>query len=132
MERILICGDRNFGSHPLDAQTFDAAMLAWMRKHGRPSLVIEGCARGADRMAEGWANQFSITVEHHPALWDLEGRAAGPLRNQRMLDRAPDAVIAFHRDLASSKGTGHMVRIARKAGVPVWVPIRQPQQTLGI
>lgn len=121
-EVVLICGDRNWAS----ASTFQAAMERWVAKHGEPGLVIEGCARGADRMAEIWAAQNGIPTEHHPALWAEEGRAAGPRRNERMLARKPDAVIAFHADLANSRGTAHMVRIARHAGVPVWVAVKQP------
>jgi hypothetical protein len=36
-----------------------------------------------------------------------------------MLAAKPDLVLAFHADLAHSKGTKHMVGIARKAGIPV-------------
>jgi hypothetical protein len=37
-----------------------------------------------------------------------------------MLDtEQPDLVIAFHKNLAASKGTADMVKYARKKGVPV-------------
>ena len=47
--------------------------------------------------------------------------AAGPKRNQQMLDEAkPDMVVAF----PGGKGTAHMRQIAKAAGVPVWQPFR--------
>lgn len=115
--RVLICGDRNWDDRPL----FDEAMHRFVERHGIPELVIEGCARGADAMAERWAQENGVRVQHHPANWQLEHRAAGPIRNQRMLNAKPDYVIAFHANLPKSKGTAHMVRIARRAGVPVWL-----------
>lgn len=48
-------------------------------------------------------------------------QAAGVIRNREMLAEGPDVVLAFHADLAKAKGTRHMVRIAREAGVPVRV-----------
>lgn len=141
MKRILICGSRTYGvcQHPprlhdpavcpnasAEANAFIRAMDAWIAKHGRPTLVIEGEARGADTMAAHWARTLGIEVAAFPANWDDHGRAAGPIRNKQMLDEGrPDAVIAFSTDLANSRGTANMVRQARAAGVPVWTPIKQ-------
>lgn len=137
MKRLLICGDRNW----TDREFFFEAMRRFVAKHGMPATIIEGCARGADKMAgHEWAVDIGRTsssapapiyVEHYPALWDKHGKAAGPIRNQQMLDEGkPDAVIAFHKDIASSRGTADMVRRARKAGIPVWIPHPQPQMTI--
>jgi hypothetical protein len=38
-----------------------------------------------------------------------------------LTEGSPDLVLAFHDDLERSKGTKHMVGIARKAKVPVRV-----------
>jgi hypothetical protein len=132
MNVILISGDRHWGESDRDTVLFENAMRKWVEAHGVPALIIEGCARGADRMAEQWAQRNGVYVWHHPALWDLEGKSAGPRRNIRMLERGPHSVIAFHRDLARSKGTRHMVEIAVKAGIPTWIPVAQPQLTLGL
>jgi hypothetical protein len=40
-----------------------------------------------------------------PADWANHGKAAGPIRNRKMLDLKPDLVLAFHADLTNSKGT---------------------------
>jgi hypothetical protein len=49
------------------------------------------------------------------ADWHWHGRAAGPIRNQKMLDWGPDLVVAF----AGGDGTACMMRLARAAGVEV-------------
>jgi hypothetical protein len=92
--------------------------------------VMEGGAKGADAAARAWAcRPFSpgVLIEHFPfpADWDKYGKAAGPIRNQQMLDEGhPDMVIAFHDDLTNSKGTKDMVKRAKKAGVPVYLVSR--------
>jgi hypothetical protein len=82
--------------------------------------MINGLARGADQMAVDWADAHDIWVEGYPAQWTQQGRAAGPIRNQQMLDEGrPELVLAFHDNLDESKGTKDMVTRARKAGITV-------------
>jgi hypothetical protein len=50
-----------------------------------------------------------------PADWKRHGKSAGPLRNQEMLDAAPDLVIAF----PGGRGTADMVRRAKSVNVKV-------------
>lgn len=109
--RLLVSGDRRWDDRRLLFDTLDGL-------EGVTELV-EGCARGADRLAEEWAASRGVWVRHCPAQWDKFGRAAGPLRNREMLAMGPDQVVAFHDDLGRSKGTADMVAAARKAGVPV-------------
>ena len=86
-----------------------------------PIQVIHGAARGADTIGGKVAKEMKLSVEAIPANWGLYGKAAGHIRNKWMLDRKPDLVLAFHPDIESSKGTKHMVKIAREAGVEVRV-----------
>lgn len=75
---------------------------------------------GADQIAEQWAKEKDIPCMVFKAEWQKYGKAAGPKRNKEMLDFA-DEVIAFHDNLNSSKGTKHMVSIAREANIPTVV-----------
>ena len=79
--------------------------------------VIQGGAKGADQLAREWGQKKrGVVVDTFPALWNKYPKAAGPIRNQVMLKESnPNGVIAF----PGGKGTAHMVKIARKAGVPV-------------
>jgi hypothetical protein len=108
--RVLFCGDRHWTSRHV--------IYRWMVKV-KPTVVIEGEARGADRIAREVADSLGIPVERYPANWSQYHRAAGPIRNKQMLvEGKPDLVLAFHDDLNSSKGTKNMVTLAQKAGVP--------------
>ncbi len=84
------------------------------------TVVIHGGARGADTIAGQEAKRRGLEVRVYPALWKKHGRAAGPMRNQQMLDEGkPSEVYAFRRADKPSVGTRDMVQRARSAGVPV-------------
>jgi hypothetical protein len=113
--KVLVTGDRNWSRD--DRHT----LYFILDNCGDVTEVVEGCYRGADQMAEDWASERGVALDHHPADWTLYGKAAGPIRNLQMLETKPDLVLAFHRNLAESKGTANMVAIARKAGINVKV-----------
>lgn len=111
--RVLVCGSREFTNTNLLY-----AVLDRLHKDRGFDVVIEGDARGADRMAGYWARRNKIDNLKFPAEWDKYGKAAGPVRNQQMLDEGkPDLVIAF--PVGAARGTKHMMRIANEAGVEV-------------
>lgn len=112
--RVLVTGDRNW---------HDVAMVFRVLSQYDPDTVlIHGGARGADAHADSYGHYRKWEVHSEPALWDKYGRAAGPIRNQRMLDEHhPDVCHAFHDDLEHSKGTRDMVTRCDKAGIPVHV-----------
>ena len=113
--RVLVCGSRDFTRSKRLGEVLDAYADLY-----EIEAVIEGCAVGADRMAEGWARLRGVPVEHYPALWLVQGRGAGAIRNAAMLAAKPDLVLAFYRNrLEPSPGTRHMVSLARGAGVEV-------------
>src|SRR5215217_4097649 len=109
--RVLICGSRNW---------FDtAAIIRCLRALPEGSTVIHGAAAGADRIAAYYAEALHLDTVAFPADWGRYGRAAGPKRNQQMLDEGrPEQVIAFRRK-GPSPGTDDMIRRAQAAGVPV-------------
>ncbi len=105
--RVLVCGGRDFNDADLVARTLDAEAI---------THVIQGGARGADRLGYDWARKRKVPVSTFNADWQRFGPKAGPLRNQQMLDEGkPDLVIAF----PGGRGTADMVRRALAAGVPV-------------
>jgi len=112
--RVLVCGDRNWSD--------GALVLSTLSGLGPLSVVIHGACRGADLLGEAAARRLGVPVLPFPALWDVHGRAAGPIRNQRMLvEGRPDLVVAFHDHLSESRGTRDMLARARSAGVRVMV-----------
>jgi hypothetical protein len=123
--RLLVCGDRHWSDFKLVVEVLDgfANQYLW------DVVVIHGAAAGADTMAGDWADVRDVPVEVYPAQWDRYGKAAGPIRNQEMLATGIDLVLAFHDDIRNSKGTKHMVNIARDAGIPVKLVYHQPACT---
>lgn len=122
--RALICGSRTWDKPiPIDMVVGGLAAV-----YGPSNVtVIHGAARGADSMAASAAHRHGVGCEDYPANWDGHGKAAGPKRNQKMLEVGkPEVVFAFTDDLATSRGTADMVRRARAAGLPVYVIGRVP------
>lgn len=110
-----MCGDRGWK----DPHTIQEVLA---ELDPTDTVIIHGAARGADRLVGEIAEHMGFEVIPFPAEWERWGDAAGPIRNQQMLDEGhPTAVIAFHNDLGHSKGTRDMVRRARAAGLPVRV-----------
>jgi hypothetical protein len=86
------------------------------------STVIHGDSPGADALAGQIAAQLGLTVEacrKNEQDYARHGRAAWKGLNERMLAGGIELVLAFHADLASSRGTRHLVELARAAGVEV-------------
>ena len=79
---------------------------------------------GPDTFAWIWAREHGIENILMRADWDNNGKAAGIIRNQAMLALKPDKVLAFWD--GRSRGTKHMIEIARKAGVPVEIVVMPP------
>jgi len=110
--RVLVCGDRN--------ECRKAYIYDQIRTLPRDTVIIEGGARGVDTIARQVAESLGLKIEEYRANWRKHGKAAGPIRNFEMLTEGkPDEVWAFHADIEASKGTKHMVKIAKQAGVPV-------------
>lgn len=99
-----MCGGRGY---------FDREAVAAELAHlGPRDVLVHGAAPGADHIA---AELWHGKAEAFPAEWAMYGRAAGPIRNQLMLESGIDLVIAF----PGGDGTADMVTRALKAGV--WV-----------
>lgn len=112
--RVLVCGGRDYDDEHKVFWELDNLVDESPTKS---LTVIEGGARGADALAARWTDRNYLISGHeqYPADWKKHGKAAGPIRNQEMLDAQPDLVLAF----PGGKGTADMVERAKKAGIPV-------------
>lgn len=105
--KVLICGGRDFKDE-LKIHNFLVSEM--------PSLVVTGGAAGADKIADEIAEELGIDRVIFPANWKGQGKAAGHIRNQRMIDTVEvDLVVAFE----GGTGTNNMVKKALKAGIEV-------------
>jgi hypothetical protein len=121
--KIIVCGSRY--ARP-EAERRIAQILDWLAEEvPGPHAVIEGDAPGIDRLSGRVARSRGWEVITMPAEWSKNGRAAGPIRNQQMLDehRTVNAVVAFPAMPINydRSGTMDMVKRALNAGIPALV-----------
>jgi hypothetical protein len=109
--RVIVAGSRDVNSKIIVHQ-------AIIESEFDITEVISGCARGVDKLGEAIALDDNIPVKQFPANWDEYGRGAGFIRNREMAEYA-DALIAVWD--GKSKGTKHMIDIARKYGLEIYV-----------
>ena len=83
-----------------------------------PLTIISGTANGVDKLGEIWARRNNVPVERYPANWDKYGKSAGYIRNQEMA-KAADSLLAIWD--GESRGTKHMIDIANKQGLDVYI-----------
>lgn len=120
--RIIVCGGRQYADVIHVWRTLDQID----QDYGGVRCVIDGASDdvtgpyvGADFWGHQWALAHNLPTERFHAEWKTQGRAAGPIRNQRMLNEGrPDMVIAF----PGGNGTRNMIALAEKAGVGVVRP----------
>ena len=90
MVRLLITGGRSFN----DKDTIRKWIKNVEATIGPIEVIIHGAnPRGADKLADELADELGIPKLRFPADWDEHGKAAGPIRNQRMIDEGRPTVI---------------------------------------
>jgi len=83
-----------------------------------PTAIISGTAKGADKLGEQWAIANNVPLEKYPAKWDKYGKSAGYKRNAQMAEAA-EALVALWD--GKSKGTSHMIDLAKKHGLKIFI-----------
>lgn len=107
------------------AWTNAATIRAALARLPAEAVIVHGDCAGADALAGEMARDLGLAVE----LWakNADDRARHGKRlawkglNERMLASGAVLVLAFHPDIATSQGTGHLIELARAAGVEVIV-----------
>lgn len=113
--KLLVCGPRDM--HTNHYQLVKESLTTF-----GATEIIHGGASGADMMADFAAKELNMPVTVFNANWNIHGKAAGPIRNQQMLDEGkPGAVLAFQPKTGLTKGTGDMVRRSKQAGLIVYL-----------
>lgn len=106
--RVIVAGGRDFD----DPVFVWEQMTRLHNKYGPFTEVVHGGAKGADGLAADWAVVHGIPVLAVHANWKKYGRAAGPIRNAKMLrDYPPGMVITF----PGGRGTANLRKLAKAA-----------------
>jgi predicted Rossmann-fold nucleotide-binding protein len=113
---IVVYGGRDFTDENVIFDALDQALMQ-CEDQGNHLTVVQGGASGADRIAKSWAEyqDGAVTNITENADWKIHGRAAGPRRNQLMIDKyMPDFFIS----VPGGKGTADMAERCKTAGIP--------------
>lgn len=113
--KIIIAGSRDFVNYPVLEEYCDKVIDSLGCSD---IIIVSGTAKGADKLGERYAQYKGFKIAQFPADWDKFGKSAGYKRNEQMALYS-DALIAFWD--GSSKGTKHMIDLAKKHNLKVFV-----------
>lgn len=122
--RIIVAGSRDFNDYKLLRIKMRELLLDKLYEKDSnitKVCIISGTARGADQLGERLARELNLHIKRFPADWSL-GKRAGYIRNEKMAEYAvqDDSIgilMAFWD--GESRGTQHMINLARKHGLEV-------------
>lgn len=120
MFRVIIAGGRDFDDYEKLAQAMDF----YLSKIEDEIVVLCGMCEGADALGYKYAKERVYNVKFYPADWARHGRAAGPLRNEKMAQNA-DALVAFWD--GKSRGTKNMIEFAKQYKLLIRIKTYQPK-----
>ena len=111
--KMAVVGSRSFDDQELLDRTLDEQCRAV-----HINTIVSGGARGADSLAEIWANRRGIQTQIFLPDWDRHGTAAGFIRNRLIVENC-DEMIAFWD--GESRGTLSSITWAKAANKNVLV-----------
>jgi hypothetical protein len=81
-------------------------------------LVSGGCPNGPDKAAKDLAQfHWHCKYKEFPAVWDLHGKAAGPIRNRQMAEYGDALLLIWD---GKSRGSTNMKKEMLALGKPVY------------
>lgn len=120
-EIIIVSGSRKatFAAHR-------DVVEAFLRKFPRTATIVEGGANGIDKIARQLAEDLGFDSVTMWANWTRRKKAAGPIRNTKMLDWAcklasPHTLVVLAFPAPDSIGTRDFITKAEGLGVPTIV-----------
>jgi hypothetical protein len=107
---IGIVGSRGFTNYSLLKKKLDE-FIASLPSPKKEIVIVSGGARGADYLAERYAEKKGYKILIFKADWDRYGASAGYIRNVDIVKNS-DILFAFWD--GESKGTQHTINISKK------------------
>lgn len=112
--KLIVAGGRDFSDEALLMQGINQVLAEL--PDDKVVSIVSGMAPGADTLAYQFAKDHKVRVYAMPADWKANGKRAGYMRNVDMAN-ASHGLLAFWD--TKSKGTKHMIDIARAKGLYV-------------
>jgi hypothetical protein len=103
---VVITGGRDFADRDLLFAVLDDIHDT----RGPITLIRNGGMTGADALSSRWAYERQVDTECVGALWGQYRKRAGPIRNEWMISRGTDVLVAF----PGGRGTANTIEIARR------------------
>lgn len=109
--KLAVVGTRTFNDYKkLEQKIAELAVFHDIER------IVTGDAPGADALALRWAKKNGYPFTKYVADWNQFGKAAGPMRNQIIVNNA-DMLLAFWDGV--STGTADSIKKAKKKGIKV-------------
>lgn len=124
---IVVAGGREYENYPELSQRLDKIISQLNIPPGMKVNILSGGARGADKLAERYAQEKGLGLEVYPADWEGQGLSAGMQRNSQMAE-AGDVLVAF----PGGSGTENMIQqMTQDFGKPAYraADIQEPTET---
>lgn len=117
--KVLVTGGRDYQEKEIVFWALEQLEEYLHERKQEIAAVIHGDAKGADTLADQWAQENGVLQVRCPGNTKFYGfKAFGPVRNRQMLLLKPDLVVAF----PGGNGTANMIATAKKHGYKVWQP----------
>src|SRR4051812_2897206 len=126
LARILVTGSRHLGAEHINVVGLAlGGACQYLGALPREATIVHGAAPGADSLARHWAETSGARHEPHPADWNTDGKAAGPIRNSYMVTQGAHICVAFYDGKKERSGTRDCFEKAIAAGIPtIVVPVK--------
>ena len=82
----------------------------WIKNNLKPEMIVSGGANGIDTLAARYSKENNIKLKIHSANWNRYGKAAGPIRNQLIVN---DITHLLALPVKNSIGTFSTINKAR-------------------
>jgi len=117
---VIVCGDRHFDDYEFVLKSiWGYSFVMETFCDTKITKLILGDAKGVDTLAKRAASELGLRVDLFMAHWDIDGKTAGPIRNERMIMKGEaDVIVAIHDNLEKSKGTANMIKLATRHDIP--------------
>jgi len=117
--KVIIAGSRTIGGNRQDTEKIQQAM------RDAPFNITElvhGGAKGVDTTAANLYAEHNKDpeIKMFEADWETHGKAAGPIRNQKMADYADALIAVWNRQ---SKGTRNMINEAVNKNLDTYITV---------
>lgn len=122
--KVIVAGSRTLShDEPYFHRELERLIRQFEEHYGKITMIVSGMANGPDKIGVDAAKGLGLQLAKFPAQWDINGKAAGVIRNKEMGDFADGAIIMWD---GVSKGTKHMADYMARLRKPFILDIFTP------